>query len=93
MKAEKVKHLNECEMCRAKGAQEKRKCHWALDKEEQIKVRGDHILREAPLKLCEKQQQKRRKKCDSSTDNVKQHQIECHQKRWDNIKARQQAKL
>ncbi|KAH7934562.1 hypothetical protein HPB51_022365 [Rhipicephalus microplus] len=92
MKLEGVKHLKKCEMCRAKGAPETHKCHWTLYKE-QIKVRGDYTLRKAPLKLCEKRQQKRRKKWDSSTENVKQRQIECHQKRQDNIKARQQANL
>ncbi|KAH7942672.1 hypothetical protein HPB51_028645 [Rhipicephalus microplus] len=92
-KAEKVKHLKECEMCCAKGAPETRKCHWALYKEEQIKVRGDCTLRKAPLKLCEKRQQKSRKKWNWSTANVKLRQIECHQKRRDIIKVRQQVKL
>ncbi|KAH8033972.1 hypothetical protein HPB51_018441 [Rhipicephalus microplus] len=70
MKAEKVQHIKECEMCHAKRAQEKQKCYWALYKEEQIKVRGDYTLRKAPLKLCEKRQQKRHKKWYSSTENV-----------------------
>ncbi|KAH8018729.1 hypothetical protein HPB51_010985 [Rhipicephalus microplus] len=78
-----------CDSC-AEEAQKKRKYHGALDKKEEIKVRGAHIFMKTSLKRCDKRQQTSAKW--EITEQVEQRQMERQEKLRDNIKARRKTK-
>ncbi|KAH8030133.1 hypothetical protein HPB51_006565 [Rhipicephalus microplus] len=76
----------------AEQAQKKHKCHWALHKKGEIKVRGAHISDEDIAEMVREEVAEQRKVWDSCTEQVEQGQIERQQKLRDNVKARRKTK-
>ncbi|KAH8038882.1 hypothetical protein HPB51_003904 [Rhipicephalus microplus] len=76
----------------AEEAKKKRKCHWALEKKEKIKVRCAHIFDEDIAETVREEAADQWKMWDSCTEQMEQRQIERQQKLRDPIKTRRKTK-